>query len=296
MGSLNYQHLYYFWNVIRRGSVVAACESLRLAPSTVSAQIHDLEDQLGHKLTRRAGKNLVATETGKLVFQYADKIFMLGEDLMTALQQEAEKEPERVHVGIADVLPKSLARRLIEPALRLRAPARVICHEAAAEELLARLIAGDLDVILSDSPGPSGTMAAETHTRTLAESEVVFMASRKLANMYRDHFPRSMEGAPMLIPTEESSLRIKLDRWLESKRLHPLVVGEFEDHAMLRAFAESGEGIVPIPSLVERQFRRGRALEKIGKIGDIRVQYYGITTEEKIKYPTVRAICTRTLQ
>ena len=292
MAWLNYHHLYYFWTAVRKGSIVAACESLRLAPSTVSAQIHALENQLGHKLMRRSGKRLVATEAGEFVYRYADEIFSLGQDLLAAAHEGGPWKPQRVFVGIVDALPKLLAHWLIEPALRLKERARVICRQGTAGQLLAQLALGELDVVLSDSPA-SSAVRVHAYSRMLGESGVAFLASGKLARIYRKRFPGSLQGAPLLIPTENTSLRQSLDQWLESKSIRPTIIGEFEDHAMLRAFAESGEGIVPIPSLVKRQFLRGGSLEVVGKTDEIRIQFYGITTERKLKYPPVVAICER---
>lgn len=292
MAWLNYQHLYYFWTAVRKGGIVAACESLRLAPSTVSAQIHSLENQLGQKLMRRSGKNLIPTEAGDSVFRYADEIFAIGEDLLAAVQQGEPWKPRRVNVGIVDALPKLVAHWLVEPALRLPERVRVVCQEGTARKLLAQLAVGDLDVVLSDSP-VSPAVRIRAHSRMLGESGVTFLASRRLAKRYRGGFPRSLQGAPLLVPTENTSLRLQLDEWLDRKGLRPTIVGEFEDHAMLRAFAESGEGIVPVPAIVKPQFLRGGILSEIGRTAEIRIAFYAITTEKKLKFEPVVAICHR---
>jgi LysR family transcriptional activator of nhaA len=289
---LNYQHLYYYWMAVRKGSIAAACESLRLAPSTVSTQIHSLENQLGQKLMRRAGKRLVATDAGELVFRHAEQIFAIGEDLLTAMREDNPWKPRRFQVGIVEALPKLLAHWLIRPALRLRERARVICREGRAAELLAQLAVGELDLVLSDSPA-SPAVRVRAYSRMLGESGVAFLASGKLARVYRRRFPQSLDGAPLLIPTDNTSLRAKRDQWLETKAVRPNIIGEFEDHAMLRAFADSGEGIVPIPSLVKQQFLRGGRLREVGRTNEIRIQFYGITTERKLKYAPVIAICER---
>jgi len=289
---LNYQHLCYFWTVVRQGSVAAGCKDLRLAPSTVSSQIHQLEDRLGQRLMQRSGKNLVPTEVGRLVFAYAAAIFSLGDEMVAAVRERGMHGPGPVHVGVAHALPRILAHCLIAPALRLREKARVVCRQGHADQLLHQLVRGELDMVLADAPPPSN-FKARFQTSTLGESGVVFLASPKLAAAYRKNFPQSLDGAPLLLPTDDTSLRLRVDSWFESKSLRPAVVGEFEDYALLRAFAETGEGIVPVPSVVARQFCRGGKLRRVGAADSVGIQFYGITTESKRSAPPVLAICER---
>ena len=289
---LNYQHLYYFWTAVRHGGVTAACDRLRLAPSTVSAQIHMLEENLGHPLMKRAGRKLVPTEFGSMVYGYADRIFALGQELMDCVENEAAARVPRVYVGIVDALPKLLAHFLIAPALHMKPKVYVSCREGSAAQLLSQLATGDLDVVLSDSP-VSPEMKVKAYSHRLGRSGVSFLGAPKLASRYARNFPRSLEGAPLLVPTEHTPLRTKLDQWLREKHLRPLVIGEFEDHAMLRAFAESGVGIVPIPSLVVPPMLRGGALKEIGRTKSIQFEFYGITTERKLAFAPVVAICRK---
>lgn len=285
---LNYQHLYYFRTTVRKGSVAAACDFLRLAPSTVSAQIHSLEEHLQLKLMRRSGKRLVPTEAGKRVFRLAEEIFSLGDDLLASALSGEVRRARVVNVGVVNVLPKLLAHWLIAPALRLTEPMQLVCREGNVSQLLGQLALGDLDVVLSDSPPPGIRM--RVYTRMLVECGAVFVASPKLAATYRKDFPRSLQGAPLLVPSENSSLRSKVEEWLEEKGLRPMIGGEFDDHGMLRTFAEMGEGIVPIPSVVERQFRRGSRLQRVGAAYGVRLQFYGVTTEKKLMDAWVTAI------
>ena len=75
---LNYHHLFYFWTVVKAGSIHKAGLELRISPPAISTQLKLLEDQLGEKLLVRAGRRLVLTETGTTVFGYAEDIFSLG--------------------------------------------------------------------------------------------------------------------------------------------------------------------------------------------------------------------------
>lgn len=287
---LNYHHLYYFWTVVRKGSIVSACETLRLSPSTISAQLHELEESLGQKLLVRSGRALVPTEAGKIVDSYAEEIFSLGHEMLETIKKDGSSKPMRLSVGIVDALPKLVAHWLMEPALRLPRGVRLVCREGSPGRLLSQLATGDLDVVLSDAPaGPSSRVRAYNHL--IAKSGVSFIATPKLYVRHRKNFPRSLDGAPMLLPPDDTAFRSELDKWFESLRIRPAVMGEFEDNAMLRAFAESGDGIVPVASCVEQNFVRSSNLRRIGRTGAVEVSFYAISTEKKLQHPPVVAIC-----
>ena len=283
---LNYHHLFYFWKVVGAGSISAACQELRLAPPTVSAQLKSLEEQLGEKLLTRSGRRLVPTDMGRTVFRYADEIFGLGRELMDAVKQRPTGRPVRLVVGIDDVVPKEIAQALIEPALRLGQPVRLLCREGSLESLLAALAIHELDVVLSDAPvTPSLNVRAYNHP--LGECGVTWMATETLARA----LPRSLDGAPVLLPTDDTAIRRRLDQWCEDAGIRPRVVGEFEDYALLRAFGQDGLGVLPVPSVLEKDFRRQYALARIGTAQDVIARFYAVSVERRIRHPAVVAIC-----
>jgi len=286
---LNYHHLLYFWNVVRAGSIQKASEQLRISPPAISAQLKLLEDQLGEKLLTRSGRRLVLTETGRKVFSYAEDIFALGRELMDVLKNRPIGRPLRLDVGVVDVMPKVVVQTLLEPALHLGETVRLVCREAASDQLLGRLATHELDVVLSDSPvDPSLKIRAYSHL--LGECGVIFVAGRKSAPRYRRGFSQSLNGAPMFLPTDNTAFRRNLDFWFESKGIRPAVMGEFEDYALLRAFGETGTAIFPLPSVVKTQLRKQKGLSVIGAINDVRIQFYAISAERKLQHPAVVAI------
>ena len=290
MDWLNYHHLLYFWTVVRTGTITKACEELRLAPPTISAQLRDLEEQLGEKLLVRSGRTLVPTEVGRMVFRYADEIFGIGRELMDAVQQRPTGRPLRLVIGVDDVLPKEIAHKLIEPALSLPEPVRILCHEAGLDRLVAELILHELDVVLSDAPvTPSLNLRAYSHP--LGECGVVFMATPSLVQRYRPRFPQSLNGAPILLPTDDTAIRRNLDLWFAQQEVHPIMIGEFEDYALLRVFGEAGTGVYPVPSVLEKQFREQYGVRRIGGVRNVKHRFYAVTAERKVQHPAVLAIC-----
>lgn len=285
---LNYHHLLYFWVAAREGGIARASTKLRLAHPTVSGQIKALEQALGEKLFVRVGRGLALTEMGRVVFRYADEIFSLGRELVDTVQGRPTGRPMRLAVGIADVVPKLIARRLLEPALHLGEPVHIVCREDRPERLLAELSLHSLDVILTDAPAPSVGVRAYSHL--LGESGVSFFAVARLARRFRNGFPRSLEGAPMLLPTENTSLRRSLDQWLETHGVRPRIVAEFEDSALLAVFGQDGVGIFPAASAIEEVVRRQFKVELVGPAQGVRERFYALSVERRLKHPAVVAI------
>jgi LysR family transcriptional activator of nhaA len=287
---LNYHHLFYFWKVVRLGSITAACKELRLAPPTVSAQLRTLEDQLGEKLLMRRGRALVPTDVGQMVYGYAQQIFGLGQELMDAVKQRPTGRPIRLVVGVDDVLPKEIAQALIEPALGLKQPVRLLCREGSLEPLLAALALHELDVVLSDTPvTPSLNVRAYNHP--LGDCGVIWMGAPTLAKAHRRGFPKSLDGAPMLLPTDDTALRRDLDQWCDTQAIRPIMVAEFEDYGLLRAFGQEGTGVIPVPSVLEKVFRKQYGLQRIGLAEGVVVRFYAVSIERRIRHPAVVAIC-----
>lgn len=286
---LNYHHLLYFWNVVRAGSIQQASEQLRVSPPAISAQLKLLEEQLGEKLLTRSGRRLVLTETGRTVFSYAEDIFTLGRELMDVVKNRPIGRPLRLDVGVVDVMPKVVVQTLLEPVRHLREAVRIVCREASSDQLLARLAIHELDVVLSDSPAdPALRIRAYSHL--LGECGMIFVAGRKTAVRYRRKFPESLDGAPMFLPTDNTALRRNLDFWFESRRIRPVIVGEFEDYALLRAFGETGAAVFPLPAVVEGQLSKQKRLATIGVTSEVRTHFYAISAERKLQHPAVLAI------
>ena len=289
---LNYQHLLYFWSVVRTGSLTRACDELALSPPTISAQLRTLEARLGEKLLTKSGRTLVPTEVGRLVYGYADQIFGLGQDLLEALEHRPSARPLRLVVGIDDVFPKEIAYRILKPAFTLKRPVRLVCREGTLERLVADLAVHEIDVVLSDAPiTPSLNVRAYSHS--LGTCEVPWMATPTLARTLRRGFPKSLDGIPVLLPTDDTAIRRALDQWLEKQGVHPVMIGEFEDYAMLREFARAGHGFAPVPSLLEEQFRREYGFARAGLATGVKAEFYAISIERKIKNPAVAVMIER---
>jgi LysR family transcriptional activator of nhaA len=286
---LNYQHLLYFWSVVRTGSLTRACKELALSAPTISSQLRTLEARLGEKLLTKSGRSLVPTEVGRLVYGYADEIFGIGQDLLEALEHRPSARPLRLIVGIDDVVPKEVAYRIVESTFKLKRPIRIVCKEGTLERLVADLAVHEIDVVLSDAP-ITPSIAVKGYSHLLGQTQVLWMATPTLATTLRKEFPASLDGVPMLLPTDDTAIRRMLDQWFDKKGVHPVLVGEFEDYAMLREFARAGHGFAPVPSVLEEQFRREYGFARVGLAEGVQSEFYAITVERRVKHPAIAAM------
>lgn len=287
MSWLNYHHLLYFWTVARAGSIAKAGEELHLAQPTISSQIKLLEESLGHKLFERQGRKLVLTDVGRTVMRYADEIFRLGNELKNVVGGLPAGQQLRLQVGVADVVPKVVAERLLQPALSV-GPLRIVCREGPLPQLLASLALHELDVVLADAPG-SEPVSVRAFNHLLGKCGVTFFAASVHSQLKRD-FPRSLNGAPFLMPSEGSSVRHALDLWFESKGVRPTVVGDFDDSALLKAFGQRGLGVFAMPSVIEAEVTRQFDVSIVGRTDEIENCFYAITVERRLRHPAVVAI------
>jgi LysR family transcriptional activator of nhaA len=289
VASLNYHHLLYFWTVVREGRVSKAAEKLRLSQPTISAQIKTLEEALGERLFQRQGRTLVLTDVGRIVDRYATEIFTAGSELLETLKGRPSGRAPRLAVGVANAVPKLVVYRLLHPAITGPEPAQITCSEGDPEQLLAQLATHALDVVISDTPA-SPHIRVKVFNHLLGESGITFFAGRRLAQRLRRRFPRALNGAPMLLPTINTSLRRTLEQWFEDEGIRPVIAGEFEDPALLMTFGEWGRAVFPAPTAIETEVLRSHRVAVVGRASAVRERYYAISVERRLTHAGVAAI------
>lgn len=287
---LNYHHLLYFWTVVREGGLAKAAARLRLAHPTVSGQVHALEDALGEKLFEKQGRRLVLTEMGTVVYGYADEIFSLGRELLDTVKGRPTGRALRLNVGIADVVPKLIAREVLAPARKLGQKVHLVCREDAFDRLLVELASHSLDVLLSDSPLPPGG-AVRGFNHLLSETTISFFGRADLRARFKKGFPLSLTGAPVLLPAAGTGLRHALDQWFDALGVKPDVVAEFDDSALMKTFGQDGVGLFPAPTAISAAVRQQYEVESLGEVREVSERFYAISVERRIRHPAVVAIC-----
>lgn len=289
MRHLNYNHLQYFWTVAREGSVAKAAEALHLTPQTISGQIKVLEQNIGQPLFERVGRRLAMTETGRIVYAYAEEIFAIGAELASTVRGNLPNTASTLVIGIVDSMPKLIAERIVMPAIGREPPLCVRCHEGSLSALLADLAVHKLDLVLSDQPVPRG-LGIRAYDHALGQSGLTFFAPKGKARGYKGKFPDSLNGARMLLPTQHSALRRRLDDWFEVNKLAPVIVGEFDDSALLKAFGEAGAGLFAAPTAIEAEIMRMYRANPIGRTDDITESYFAISAERRLSHPAIVSI------
>lgn len=286
---INYKHLYYFWSVAREGGIARANERLHITPQTISGQLSLLEDYLGVALFNRIGRNLELTETGRMILSYADEIFSLGNELEEALHQLPEGRPKLFQVGVVDVIPKSLAHRILKPALQIADPIRMICKEASLETLLAELAVHHIDLVLADRPIPA-TVSTRGYSHKLGECAVSFFATKELQQSLKGQFPHCLDGSPLLLPGAGTHLRLNLDQWIDKHRLHSRIIAEFDDSALMKAFGQEGAGVFIAPAVIQAEVERQYNVIAIGQTTEVTEEFYAISTARYVSHPVISAV------
>lgn len=286
---INYKHLNYFRMVAKEGGVARASERLHITPQTISGQLSILEDYFGAKLFIRVGRNLELTETGRLVLSYADEIFSLGYELDEVVHQLPARPPQVFRVGVANVVPKTIALCFLQPALQMSDPVRMTCHEENLDTLLAELAVHRLDLVVSDRPIPAN-VSTRGYSHELGKSTISFFATNLLRNKLTGDFPACLDGMPLLLPTLGTRLRANIDQWLDKHRIHPYTVAEFDDGALMKAFGQEGFGIFIAPTDIEAEIKRQYKVTVIGRADEVEETFYAITIERQITHPVVTTV------
>ena len=289
MASLNYKHLRYFWTVAKTGSIVKAAAQLHLTPQSISGQLTEFADTLGVELFRRSGRNLELTDTGRRILSYAEDIFNTGDELLELVRDKAFATTISFRVGCADSVSKLIACRLVEPAMKLEEPVRLICREGRLDSLVADLAIHRLDLVIADRPIPPH-FSVRAYSHLLGESPMTAFATAALAAQLGDDFPACLDNAPMLLPGEDFAIHQRLLRWLEHSEVHARVVGEFDDSAMMKTFGQSGAGVFFAPTVIAPQVCKQYQVVALGQVGSVVEQVYAITTERRMSHPATVAV------
>ncbi|WP_018693688.1 LysR family transcriptional regulator [Algicola sagamiensis] len=286
MKRINYNHLYYFYVVAQEGNIKRASLRLNVTSQTVSSQIATMEDYLGRPLFDRLHKQFQLNEVGTVVYQYAQDIFSLGEELRLVLHHEALQKVEKLTIGFVDVIPKVMAFDILKPCFQTYQAMRIVSREGDLPTLIAEMALNRIDLIISDQP--VGTeFSVKVFSKFLGESGFSFFAEPRWAEALKVNFPYSLNHQPFLIPGDKSVQKNLLLAWFESLEIAPNIIGEFEDSALMKLFGKEGIGIFCSPTSIEDYVKEQFSVEVIGKTTEVTERFYAISPERKIKHPAL---------
>lgn len=286
---LNYHHLRYFWTVAKEGSLRRASEKLRVSQPSMCTQIKLLENSLGEALFRPSGRSLELTEFGQMIFGYAKEIFALGGEILQATKQAPSVRSLRLHVGIVDSFPKLMSYDILRPVLNHNPPVQLTCHEGKLADLVSQLNTHRIDVVLSDEPASPG-ISGKVFNHELGASDITFCATPGLARKLKGRFPRNLNGAPALLPTQNCTLRRDLEKWFRCVDIEPRVLAEFEDAALTKIVATDGLGFIVVPTVVASEAVERYGFIPIGRTKEVETRFYAITGDRRFTHPAILAM------
>ncbi|AMF93606.1 transcriptional activator NhaR [Vibrio fluvialis] len=287
MSHLNYNHLYYFWMVCKQGSVTKAADALFLTPQTVTGQIKALEDRMAGKLTKRNGRSIEPTELGQLVFKYADRMFGLSYEMLDIVNY-SQRNNVLFDVGVADALSKRLVSKILMTTVPDDNSIHLRCFESTHEMLLEQLSQHKLDMILSDCPVDS-SQSPGLFSKKLGESHMGFFSS---GHVEKGRYPAVLEEHKLLIPGSRTAMGRKVRQWFDRQGIQPNILGEFDDAALMKAFARYHPDVIFMaPLLYMNEMEQDLSLQLISRIEEIKEEYYVIFAERMIQHPAVKNVC-----
>ena len=285
--AMNFHHLQYFWAVAKDGNLTRTAKRLRVAQSALSAQIRQLEEQLGQKLFAREGRGLVLTEAGRIALAYAEEIFAAGGELVTTLAS-GRRSRRLLRLGAVATLSRNFQRSFVRPVLA-HADVRLRLGSGSLEELLAQLAAHELDMVLSNRPAHADD-ARRFRSRRLARQPVSILSAQPVTGF---RFPADLDRRPMILPGASSELRTEFDSLCERHGVRPRVLAEVDDMATMRLLARDGDALVLAPSVVVRDELRDGDVHEVCTLPDVAETFYAITVDRRFQHPLLRELLAR---
>jgi LysR family transcriptional activator of nhaA len=287
MTALNYGHLRCFHAIAEAGGVTEAARRLNVSPSSLSIQLRQLEQQLGHPLFDRVGRGLRLTEAGRIALDRAKAIFRAGDELVHTLKGRGGSALRVLRVGAVANLSRNfqiaaLRRVLAEPDVE------VVLRSAPLPALLADLEALRLDVVLANVP-PARDAATAWISHAIAEQPVSLVGHPR----HRQEgagLRAALTAAPLILPSAESSLRGALDALFDRLGVTPRIAAEVDDMAMLRLLAREDVGLATVPPIVVTDELASGRLAELASLAPIAEQFHAITLRRRFPNPLVATL------
>lgn len=275
MRRLNFHHLHYFWAVAKEGNLTRAAQSLHVAQSALSTQIRALEDQLGYALFIRSGRSLLLTEAGRLVLDYAESIFALGNELQMTLQG-GQHANQQLRIGAVATLSRNFQENLLRPFLG-RNDVHITLESGSLGELLERLVLHKLDVVLTNTP-----VSSDAHRSW--RCQLLDRQSVCLVGPPRDGQPpfdlrRDLQHVRLILPGRSSDIRSQFELYCDSHEVRATIFAEVDDMAMLRLLARDSGDVALLPAVVVQDELRTGALQLYLEIPEIVEQFFAVTQQ-----------------
>jgi LysR family transcriptional activator of nhaA len=286
---LNFHHLRYFWAVAKEGNLTRAAAQLHVSQSALSAQIKELESQLGQPLFERTGRTLTLTEAGRLAVAYADSIFATGSELVAVLREGKREERQVLRIGAVSTVSRNFQENFIRPVLD-RPDVELVLVSATLPDLLARLRVHSIDLILSNQR-VHATSTDPWRCRRIARQPVSLVGRPRPDAPFR--YPDDLAVLPLLLPGRDNDIRTTFDQRCDQVGIRYHLRAEVDDMALLRLLARDSDSIALLPSVVvQDELRAGRLVEH-AVVPDLYENFYGVTIQRRFEPPLVQELLAR---
>ncbi|MFP4436858.1 MAG: LysR family transcriptional regulator [Chloroflexaceae bacterium] len=292
---LNFHHLRYFWIVAHEGNLTRAAKKHNIAQSALSMQINALETYLGQPLFERVGRRLVLTEAGYIALDFADAIFAKGNELQGTLGRLEAPQHKVLRVGALATLSRNFQIRFLRSALA-EPEVEVIIRSGGLDELLADLESYALDVVLSNIfPLRDQTPRRPRWVVHVINNQPVSLIGQP--HPERNHV--SLEGLlrneMLVVPAPESSIRMGFDALINRLGIHPQIVAEVDDMAMLRLVAREHTGLAVIPAIIVKDELDSGILVEVAQLPGLEETFFAITLARRFPNPLLNLVLPRDL-
>ena len=284
---LNYHHLFYFWITAKEGSIKSASKKVGIGQPAISTQIRTLEEYLEQNLFERKNRALVLTETGKIVFDYANQIFTLGNELMEVIKDGTFSKRIHLQFGALDSVPKGLVQSLIHSAQKID-PCTITVLEGEGDYLFRELQAHRIDLVISNFPPTIGD-TKQFFSRLLAKIPIAIFAAKDFRPLKRK-FTNSLQGQPFIMPSLHSRLRHDLNHFFQTKNITVDVIIETQDTSIQKLLAIEGMGLIPLPEFAGKELVKEGKLIKLGTLQGVTEDFWLISSPRKIQNPIAKSL------
>jgi DNA-binding transcriptional LysR family regulator len=269
-----------FLTVATEKSFSRAGEKLLRTQPAISLAVQRLETQLGEKLIDRSGKDLILTDAGRVVADYARRFENLEQELATALTELRDHSAGRLIVGANESTSLYLLQH-IERYRRLYPKVKVQVRRTLSSRIPAQLIDGDLELgVLSYDPNDE-----RLHTVTIYTDHLAFVVSPEHRFARRE---------------EVSITELGMETFVAHNVVSPyrdLVLREFQRHKVplhmdvemptvetIRLMVQRNEGVAFLPRMcVEQDLLKGL-------LAEVAVAELKMERHIRLVYPARRAL------
>ena len=287
MSFLNYHHLRYFHAIAGEGSLTRAARKLQISQSALSVQLRALEQSLGHPLFDRRHKALELTEAGRIALDYADSIFRAGDEMASLLQQGGTDHRRALRIGAVATLSRNFQFGFLRPLVN-RPDVELVLHSGTLRDLLAQLQAHTIDLVLSNQPVRRDART-DWHSHLLDE-QPVSLVGRRSRRRRPFRFPDDLRDTPLILPSQESSLRSGFDLLMDQAGIRPIIAAEVDDMAMLRLLARESPALTLVPPVVVQDELTGGLLVERHRIPELSEAFYAVVPSRRFPNPLIREL------